>query len=437
MKKPISVLLQFITMMLLATPVFAVDIQTWQLENGAKVFLVERHDIPILDVQIDFDAGTRRDDPNKIGVADFSNGLADSSVGQLSEEAFKEKITELAIGLGSFSSLESAGISLRTLSKPATLSEATKLANLILTEPRYEAAIIKREQDRAVQSLKQGETDPGFLAGRAFTKLNYPTHPYGFDARETENSIRKITREDLVNFHKKHFVTEGAIVSIVGDIDKNGANNLALALLKNLPKQAEPLPDLPQVIVKGGQSTNIAHPASQAHIVMGYPVFTRDDPDYYALLVGNYIFGGGGFDSRLMKELRDKRGFTYGAYSSLSPLQDKGVFQIGFSTKKESAAEALDVSKQVLTQFIKEGPTDAELKQAKDNIIGGFPLRFDSNRKLIGYLSVIGLYNLPLSFLDDYPAKVQALTKEDIKAAWQKRIKPEELNIVVVGGKTP
>lgn len=437
MKKNISKLFQITTLLLLSTHIFAIDIQTWQLNNGSKVYLVERHDIPIIDVQIDFDAGTRRDDPNKIGVADFANGLADAGAGSFSEEALKEKTTELAISLSSFSSLESAGISLRTLSKPATLTEATKLANLILTEPKYEIGIIKREQDRAVQGLKQGETDPGFLAGRAFTKLNYPTHPYGFDARETEQSIRKITREDMVNFHKKHYVTDGAIVSIVGDITKEEANNLALALLKNVPTKAEKLPELPKVMVKGGQADSIAHPASQAHIAMGYPVFTREDPDYYALLVGNYIFGGGGFDSRLMKELRDKRGFTYGAYSSFNPLADKGLFQIGFSTKKESATEALAVSKQVLSQFIKEGPTDAELTQAKANIIGGFPLRFDSNRKLLGYLAVIGFYDLPLTFLDDYPAKVKSLTKEQIKDAWQRRIKTEDLNMVVVGGQTP
>lgn len=437
MKNPFLTLLHIITLLLLSSKIFAIDIQTWQLDNGAKVYLVERHDIPIIDIQVDFDAGSRRDDPNKIGVADFANALAESGAGNLNEEAFKEKTTKLAIGLGSFGELESAGITLRSLSKAETLNEAVKLANLILTQPRFDAQILKREQERSIQSLKQSETTPGFLANRALIRLDYPNHPYGFAAKTTAQTLRNISQEDLIKFHKKHFVTQTAIVSIVGDISKEDANTLAQKLLKNVASQQEKLPTLPKVIVSKGQTEAIDNPASQAHVVLGLPVLTRDDPDYYSLIVGNYILGGGGFDARLMKELRDKRGFTYGVYSSFNPLADKGEFQIGFSTKKEQAQEALAVSKQVLKQFINEGPTAAELQQAKDNIIGGFPLRFDSNKKLIGYLSVIGTYNLPISFLDDYPKYVQALTKEQIKKAWQQRIQTEDLNIVVVGGKQP
>ena len=411
----------------------AVDIQSWQLPNGAKVLFVESHQIPIIDVNISFDAGSRRDQPNKIGVANYTAGLLDSGAGNLNEEAIRNKMAQLAISLGSSSGLESASLSLRSLSKAEVMQSALDLANLILTKPTFDEKILKREQARAIQGLKQGETNPGFLANRAITQLDYPDHPYGFSARTSEQTIRAIKREDLVRFYQKYFVTENAVISIVGDVNRAQAEQIALNLIKGLPQGQKQTP-LVAVNATGGQSKRISHPASQAHVQLALPLFTRDDPDYYALLVGNYVLGSGGFDSRLMKVLRDEQGMVYGVSSYFSPYEQKGEFGISFSTKKNQANQALTLARETLSQFIQQGPSDKELQQAKDNIIGGFPLRFDSNSKLIAYLDVIGRYNLPLTFLDDYPKKVQALTKKEIRAAWQKRIQPEQLNVVIVGG---
>ncbi|WP_434777410.1 M16 family metallopeptidase [Neisseria sp. Ec49-e6-T10] len=418
---------------LLAPVAYAVPVQSWTLDNGAKVMLVQSHQNPIVDIDISFDAGTRRDVPNKIGVANFTAELLNTGSADLNEEAFNQKTAQLAINLGSSSSLESADVQLRSLSKPEVLKPALSLMNLVLTKPRFDPNVLKREQDRSILGLKQSETDPGFLAARAISLLNYENHPYGYSAKQTEQTIRAIKQEDLVQFYQQFYVTTNAVVSIVGDVDKEQANEIAVNLLKGLPK-GEAKSVVAAVDVKGGQDKRIAHPASQAHVRLALPVLTRDDPDYYPLLVGNYILGGGGFDSRLMKVLRDQNGLTYGVGSSLAPYKQKGPLTIGFSTKKDQAQLALDLTKKTLAGFIEQGPTDEELKQAKDNIIGGFPLRFDSNLKLLGYLSVMGQYDLPLTFLDDYPAKVEKLTKEDIKKAWQKRIKAEELNVVIVGG---
>lgn len=410
----------------------AVNIQSWQLDNGAKVMFVEAHQIPIVDVQVSFDAGANRDSVNKVGVAGYTAALLDSGAENLNEEAILTKTATLAVYLGSSSGLESAGLSFRSLSKKEIFQPTLALANLILTKPTFDEKIIKREQERAVLSLKQGATDPSFLGDRAMTKFNYPNHPYGFSARVTEKTIRDIKREDLIKFYQENYVTNGAVVSIVGDVDKAQAEQIALALLKNLPK-GQKKPAIMPVEIKSGQKQTIAHPASQAHVSLGLPMFTRDDPDYYQLLVGNYILGSGGFDSRLMKVLRDEKGMVYGVSSYFIPYSQKGEFGISFSTKKDQATQALALAQDTLKKFVAEGPTDEELKQAKDNIIGGFPLRFDSNAKLISYLDTIGRYNLPLTFLDDYPKKVAELTKEDIKKSWQKRIKADDLNIVIVG----
>ncbi len=410
----------------------AVDIQSWTLDNGAKVMYVHSPQIPIIDIKVSFDAGVRRDASSKIGIASFTGALMDTGTTTLSEEAIRNQIARLAINLNTSTSLEYASLDFRSQTKAEILQPALKLANQVLTQPAFDAKILKREQERSIQGLKQGQTNAAFLADRAITQMNYPKHPYGFPAKTTEQTIQAVKREDLVHFYQKHYVTEGAVVSIVGAVNRNEADKIAREILQGLSR-GQKQASVTAVTIDGGQSKNIAHPASQAHIQIGLPVFTRHDPDYYALLVGNYILGSGGFDSRLMKVLRDENGLVYGVSSSLAPYEQKGEFSIEFSTKKNEALRALQLTRDTLTQFIAQGPTDAELKQAKNNIIGGFPLRFDSNGKLIAYLDVIGRYDLPLSFLDDYPEKVRKISKDDIRYAWQKRIDPALLNTVIVG----
>ena len=178
---------------------------------------------------------------------------------------------------------------------------------------------------------------------------------------------------------------------------------------------------------------NINHPASQAHILLGYPGIKRGDADYFPLYVGNYILGGGGFVSRLTEEVREKRGLVYSVYSYFMPLAELGPFQIGLQTKKEQAGEALKLVNETVAKFIKNGVTEPELKAAKDNIIGGFPLRIDSNGKILDYLSIIGFYKLPLTYLDDFNQKVGTVTTAQIKEAFQRRVKSENFVSVTVG----
>lgn len=412
----------------------AIDIQHWTQNNGARVLLVERHDNPIIDIDVAFDAGSRRDNPQHIGVADMANGLLDSGTQQDSEEILRAKIDDLAVTVQSYGELERGGVRIRSLSKPDTLSKTIIIANQMLVSPRYDANVLQREKTRAIASLQQGLTQPGFLADRATSQQNYPSHPYGYGARETTQTITAINRQQLLDFHKKYYQTNQAVVAIVGDVTRTQAQNLVDKLLHGLPHQAQAAA-LPAVPPGSGRQQAIPHPATQAHIILSMPLITRDDPDYYALLVGNYILGGGGFDSRLMQVLRDRKGLTYGVYSNMNPLQASGPFTIALSTKKASTEEALTATRQVLADFIANGPTEQELTQAKANIIGGFPLRFDSNAKLIGYLGVMGFYRLPDDFLDTYPAKVEKLTAAQIQAVWQRRIKPADINSVVVGGK--
>jgi len=204
--------------------------------------------------------------------------------------------------------------------------------------------------------------------------------------------------------------------------------------LEGLPAQAAARSEIPEIPNNAGRRQDIPFDGKeQASVVMGLPLIVRQDPDRYALVVGNYILGGGGFDSRLMKKLRDEKGLVYGVSSSLSPMTRKGPFSIAFSTKKDSAEDALAAARAVLADFIAEGPTEAELKQAKDNIVGSFPMTFDTNAKTVAIAANVGANDLPLDYYDTYTAHIEAVTAEQVREVWHRRLNPQELNVVVVG----
>ncbi|MDO4641948.1 MAG: pitrilysin family protein [Neisseria sp.] len=417
-----------------ALPAFAVDIQRWQTREGTTVLLVERHENPIVDIHVSFKgSGSAADPKDKNGTAEFTAALLTGGTQKLDEEAFKAQGEDLAIYMTSSADTEGSGISMRSLSRPQTLQPALGLLHDAITTPRYDGQVFKRMQEQAVIGLKQQQSNPGFLAERASVRLNYPNHPYSADAYQSEQSLRAVTPEDAKAFHHAHYARDNAVVSIVGDVNKKQAGQIASDILSGLPEKAQAVSAIPPVGKHPAQTADIPFAGKQAQVVLSMPLIKRDDPDYYALILGNYILGGGSFDSRLMKKMRDEKGYVYGVSSSMSPQSEAGEFAISFATQKANTKAALATAKQVLADFIKNGPTESELQQAKNNITGSFPLRFDTNKKLLGYLSVIGFYNLPADWLDRYPERINALSAEDVKKAWQRRVKAEDMNIVVIG----
>lgn len=409
----------------------AVEIQHWQQANGAQVYFVETHENPILDVRVDFDAGTRRD--NKPGVADLTANLLDNGSTGRDEETIRATIADLAVSIGGSADAERAGLTLRALSRPVTREPALALFADIIAHPTFPAVVLEREKRRTIDALKQRESNPGFIADRELGRQLYPGHPYGNDDRLSVQGIAAIQRQDLLTFWRTHYQPRYAVVAIVGDIDRPGAERLAERLLAGLRNQGAALPPIPAVPQTKPGIVRETSAASQAYIRLGMPLISRDDPDYYALVVGNYVLGAGGFDARLVKEVRVKRGLTYSVSSRVLPLEQAGPFTITLSTRKDQADQALQVVRSVLERFVDEGPTEAELAQAKANIIGGFPLRFDSNRKLLGLLSMIGAYRLPLDYLERYPRDVAALTAAQVRDAWRRRVHPNALSTVVIG----
>jgi len=294
--------------------------------------------------------------------------------------------------------------------------------------------VLEREKARLIASLKEADTKPDTIASRTFNRLVYPNHPYGLRSAGEIDTVSKLTREDLAAFHKRFYTANRAIVAIMGDVSRDEAAAIAESLTSPLPAAEGTAPTLPPATEPAKpESRWITHPATQSHIMVGSVGIRREDPDYFPLFVGNHILGGGGFHSRMTDEVRQKRGLAYSAYSYFAPLLREGPFVIGMQTKGEQAREALTIAQKTLADFVANGPTAKELAAAKKNIIGGFPMRIDSNRKIHEYLAVIGFYRLPLTYLDDFVKRVEAVTAEQIKAAFQKRVHPDRMITVIVG----
>ncbi|MDP3842109.1 MAG: pitrilysin family protein [Oxalobacteraceae bacterium] len=415
----------------------ALQIQSWALENGARVLFVENHTIPMLDVSVEFDAGARRDPAGLAGLAAFTNGmlargvLAVADEPALSEAQVSDAFADTAARRGGVAGSDRAGVSLRTLSSPAERDAALALLARMLAQPSFPDDIIGRDKARAIASLKEDLTKPEAIADKAFSKALYGDHPYGPQA--SVDSVAAISRDNVLEFHRSHYVADQAVIAMIGDISRAEADAIARQLTQRLPQGAAALPALPPVPPAHAEELRIAHPASQAHILIGAPALQRSDPDYFTLTVGNYVLGGGGFVSRLTREVREKRGLSYSIYSYFSPMAQPGPFQIGLQTSKAQADDALKVVRSTLADFLRDGPSQAELKAAKDNLVGGFALRIDNNRKILDNIAAIGYYRLPLDYLDTWTAKVAQVTTADIRAAFARKVALDKLVTVVVG----
>jgi zinc protease len=321
-------------------------------------------------------------------------------------------------------------VSIRTLSSLAERDQSIKLLARLLAHPSFPQDLFERDKARTIASIREGLTRPDAIASKAFWRLNYGMHPYGAEA--TVESVQATTREDLVRFHREHYVANRAVVAMIGDITRAEADAIAKELTRRLPQGAA-LPELPKVAVPAGSEQRIAHPASQAHILFGLPTLARSDPDFFALTVGNYVLGGGGFVSRLTREVREKRGLAYSAYSYFNPMAQPGPYMAGLQTRKDQADDALKVMRETIDSYVRNGPTEEELRAAKDNLIGGFALRIDNNRKILDHIANIGFYEMPLDYLDTWTQQVAKLSAADIRAAFQRKLVMDRMITVVVG----
>lgn len=412
-----------------------VKIEQWQTSQGVPVYYLNAPSLPMVDIQVVFDAGSARDG-KQYGIASLTSGLMDAGAGKWNADEIALRFESVGAQFGVGAGTDNASLSLRSLTEPKLFNKALETMQVILTEPTFAKADFEREQKRMLAALKHREEQPGAIAGLAFDKALYGEHPYAYPGDGYIETVSKFTPSDLKAFYQRHYVTSNAMVVIVGALDRQRAKDTAETLMARLPK-GEKAPALPEVKMPE-KATNqyINFPSTQTHVLVGMPGIDRKDPDYIALYVGNHILGGSGMVSKLFDEIREKRGLAYSAYSYFSPMVKKGPFTIGLQTKNEQTQEALKVLNETLNNFIENGVTEEELIAAKKNITGGFVLRFDTNSELMGYLGMIGFHDLPLDYLATFPERVEAVTVEQIKDAFRRRIRPELLQTVTVGGST-
>ena len=413
-----------------ATP----EIQHWLTSNGARIYFVAAPELPIVDIQITFDAGAARDD-GKDGLAVLTNGMLSEGAGQLDANAIAQRFDELGARFSNSAQQDMAVLSLRSLSEERYLQPASELVATILTQPSFPQDAFERERKRMLIGIERRKQSPDDQADEAFAKAVFGSHPYASLAGGQEETVKALTAADLSAFYDRYYVAKNAVVAVVGDLDRKGAEQLVNNLISRLPEgnAADPVPEVPAL--SEAKEVFIEHPSAQTHILVGQPGMRRGDPDYFALYVGNHMLGGSGLVSRLSNEIREKRGLSYSTYSYFIPMRENGPYTMGLQTRNESAQEALKVLRDELKAFVEKGPTDEELKASKMNITGGFPLRIASNRNIVGYIAMIGFYDLPLNYLDEFNAKVEAVTREDIMDAFKRRVNPDKMATVMVGQK--
>ena len=423
----------------------ALPIQHWTQPSGARVYLVESHAIPMVDVQIDLDAGSRRDPAAQAGLASvmagqMASGLRADPKGAgpyakaMDENQLGEAWADLGASFGAGASADRLSFSLRSLSYPDLLDKAVALAARQMAHPAFPEAIWVRDRERLSAAIRESLTQPGTVVQNTYASAVYGGHPYGY--KTTPESLSRMGAADLKALHAQALRTCNASVSVVGDLSRAQADALIKRLLALWPATlvCQAMPPVAEVQpLQAAQAVNLPFDSAQAHVLMGQPGYKRNDPDFFALLVGNHILGGGGFVSRLTEQVREKRGLSYSVYSYFAPGLHAGAFTVGLQTRPDQAAQATAVAQEVVRTFVQDGPTEAELQAAKSNLIGGFALRIDSNRKLLDNVANIAWNRLPLNYLDNWTAQVERVRVDDVRRAMARVLQPERMVTVVLG----
>lgn len=413
-----------------------VAIQHWSTVNDAEVYFVATAGIPIIDIQVNFDAGSARDN-GKPGLAAFCTSLLEEGIPNANADLIAEKFEDAGAKFSVNVDRDRAIISLRSLTDPKLLNPVLALYSDLIASPTFPENSIEIIRSQMLTELKRNLQQPNTVATQAFSRTLYKNHPYAEPTCGTIEAVSAITKEDLIEFHQQYFVAKNATITIVGDLSKEQATDIANQITQKLPagNAAAPLPDV--AALTQAIAVDIPFPTEQTHVLTGQPCATQNDPDYFPLLVGNHILGGGMLTSRLFNDVRNDRGLAYNVTSALLQLQKPAPFVIKLQTKNTQSKEAIAVLQNTLLKFIQEGPTEQEILEAKQSLTRSFPVEISNNEKITDVVSSMGFYKLPLDSLATYQKQVEAVTLSDIKSAFQRRINPEKLGLIVVGSTSP
>jgi zinc protease len=399
------------------------------LPNHLVLLASEDHSLPFVTLQLLIDSGSRRDPSGEEGLSHVTARGLLLGTSKRTVMAIHEALDFMGASLNASSGRDYATLTLRVLKKD--LDKGLDLFMEVLTQPVFPEEEVKRELEKTLAAIQSAEDDPGTVAEREFQKTLFSS-PYGHPVVGTKESLRRLTREAVLRFYRTYYHPNNAILTIVGDIS---AEEVRTKLLPNLTKW--PVAEIPKIsfepsFAKDLKPVKIDRGITQANIVIGHAGVSRDNSDYYALTVMNYILGGGGFSSRLVEEIRNKRGLAYSVASYFDPGKYPGSFQIALQTKNASAREAIDLSIHEMERIQKELVSEKELEGAKKYLIGSFPMRFDTQGKLVNFLTQVEYYGLGLDYPEKYPSLIQSITREEVLRVAKKYLHPRKYVLVIV-----
>ena len=409
----------------------AMKIQAVKSPGGIEAWLVEEHSVPLVALRFSFDGGNAQDPAGKEGLANFLTGMLDEGAGDLNSVQFQERMEDIAMRMSFTDSRDAVYGSLETLT--VNIDKAIDLLRLAVNKPRFDADAVERVNAQLQASLAFAAKSPDQVAAKAFSALMFPNHPYGRPANGTAASVAGITGADLEAYRRKVFARGNLKVVAVGDIDAKALGVVLDKLFGELPSKAE-LVVVPKISPpSAGQLKVIEMDVPQSVATFGVNGIARKDPDFMPAFVLNQILGGGGFASRLMEEVREKRGLAYSVYSYLNPLKSASLFAGGVSTKNEEMAKSIEVIQAELKRMADQGPTQTEWENSRSFLTGSYALRFDTNAKIADQLLAIKQDDLGIDYVDKRNVEVQAVTIDDLKRVAKRLLKTDEMVFMVVG----
>lgn len=406
------------------------NIQEVTSPGGITAWLVEEHSVPLVAIRFAFEGGSAQDPDGKEGVAHFISAMLDEGAGDLDSATFQERMEDIAMRMSFSQGRDSFYGSFQTLSE--NLDASASLLKLAITKPRFDESAFERIRKQLVTSLAFAAKNPNQVAGKAWSATAFPGHPYGRSSKGTPESMARITPDDLRTYRDRVFAKSKLKIAVVGDIDAARLGALLDDVFGGLA--AEPrLEEIAAIKPAAGTVKVIDMPVPQSVAIFGFEGIKRDDPDFVPAYVMNHILGGGGFASKLMEEVREKRGLAYSVYSYLQPYDRAAIFAGSVATKNEKLKESLDVIRAEIKQMADKGPSQTELDNAKSYLTGSYALRFDTSSKIASQLLGIQQEDLGLDYVNTRNELISAVTLADIKRVAARMLKPDNLIVSVVG----
>lgn len=419
--------------LLLTSSVYAkLNIQHWTTPEGAKVLFVQTKGLPIVDISAVFDAASSRDD-TQYGLASLTNGLIGTATPYHHEEQIIHAFESLGAQFSTNSFKDMSLISVRTLSREPVLRKALNIFTEVMAQPSFQQKYLTRAKFQTLQSIRAHKQSPASIASTAFNKAVFGNHPYAHETIGTPSTIAKITTQDIERHYQQFYVAKNLTIALVGDISRVKAKQIARQISHglNIGKKAKTNPMV--IPLDKAQNIHIEFPSKQTHLRIGQTGINRTHLDYYALYLGNHMFGGSGLGSILNDEIREKRALAYSAYSAFYKMQSNGSFMMNMQTKNTQANMVKAIAIQTLNDFINRPIDKQKFQDAKDNIIGGFALDTASNSNILTYLCIIGFYNLPLDYLNTFIDKIKNISTQEMQNAFICLINTDKLAVVSVG----